>query len=100
MVRINNQGGILVKKDNQNVQEQHAAFVDSTFFKVFTVPMLKGNPATALNDPGSIVIDETTAKKYFNSIDVIGKTLFIDNSTNCKITGVIKDMPKAISLSF
>ena len=62
MVRINNQGGILVKKDNQNVQEQHAAFADSTFFKVFTIPMLKGNPATALNDPGSIVIDETIAK--------------------------------------
>ncbi|HRI20342.1 MAG TPA: ABC transporter permease [Panacibacter sp.] len=100
MVRINNQGDILVKKDNQNVQDHHAAFVDSTFFKVFTVPMIKGNPATALNDPGSIVIDETTAKKYFNSTDVIGKTLYIDNSTNCKITGVIKDMPKQSHFHF
>src|ERR1700750_526328 len=42
MVRINNQGGIRVKKDNQNVQDQHAAWVDSTFFKVFSIPMVAG----------------------------------------------------------
>ena len=55
--------------------------------------MISGNPLTALNEPNSIVIDETTAKKYFNSTNVVGKTLYVDNSTNCKITGVIKDIP-------
>lgn len=100
MVRINNQGDILIKKDNQNVQDHHAAFVDSTFFKVFTIPMIKGNPETALNDPGSIVIDESAAKRYFNTTDVIGKTLYIDNSTNCKITGVIKDMSRQSHFHF
>jgi putative ABC transport system permease protein len=100
MVRINRQGDILIKKDNQNVQDHHAAFVDSSFFKVFTFPMIAGNPNTALNEPNSIVIDETTAKKYFNSTDVVGKTLYVDNSTNCKITGVIKDMPKQSSFHF
>src|SRR4030095_13956130 len=74
ITRINYQGGILVKKDNRNVQDNHAAFVDSTFFKVFTVPMVEGNPSTALKEPNSIVIDETTAKKYFNSTHVLGKT--------------------------
>jgi putative ABC transport system permease protein len=62
ITRINYQGGILVKKDNRNVQDNHAAFADSTFFKVFTVPMIEGNPSTALKEPNSIVIDETTAK--------------------------------------
>ena len=100
MVRINYQGDILVKKDNQNLKDHHAAFADSTFFGVFTVPMIKGNPSTALNEPNSIVIDETAAKKYFNTIDVLGKTLFIDNATTCKITGVIKDMPKQSHLHF
>jgi len=100
MVRLNAQGDILVKKGNQNIQEHHAVFADSTFFKVFTVPMLKGNPATALTQPSSIVIDETTAKKYFNSTDVVGKTLYIDNSTNCKITGVIKDIPRQSHFHF
>ena len=100
MVRINNQGDILIKKDNQNIQDHHAAFVDSTFFKIFTCPMMTGDPNTALDEPNSIVIDETTAKKYFNSTNVVGKTLYVDNSTNCKITGVIKDMPKQSSFHF
>jgi putative ABC transport system permease protein len=93
MVRFNYQGDILVKKNNQNIQEHHAVFTDSTFFKVFTVHMIGGDPATALNDPSSIVIDESAAKRYFNSTDVVGKTLYIDNTTNCKITGVIQDIP-------
>ena len=100
MVRLNYQGDILVKKDNQNVKDHNAVFADSTFFKVFTVPMIQGDPNTALDEPNSIVIDETTAKKYFNSTDVVGKTLFVDNTTYCKITGVIKDIPKQSHFHF
>ncbi len=100
MVRINSQGDILIKKDNKNIQDHHSAFVDSTFFKIFTFPMIAGDPTTALDEPNSIVIDETTAKKYFNTTDVVGKNLYVDNSTNCKITGVIKDMPKQSSFHF
>jgi putative ABC transport system permease protein len=100
MVRLNNQSDILVKKDNQNVQDHHAVFADSTFFKVFTLPMIAGNPATALKEPNSIVIDETTAKKYFNNTNVVGKTLVVDNTNYCKITGVIKDIPKQSHFHF
>lgn len=100
ITRVNYQGGILIKKNNQNVQDDHAAFADSTFFKVFTIPMIEGNPSTALKEPNSIVIDETTAKKYFNSTHVIGKTLYVDNETNCKITGVIKDIPRQSHFHF
>ena len=99
-VRINNQSDILIKKDNQNVQDHQAAFADSTFFKVFTLPMIAGNPATALKEPNSIVIDETTAKKYFNSTNVLGKTLVVDNTNYCKITGIIKDIPKQSHFHF
>ena len=100
MVRVALQGNILVKKGNESIQDHRAAFVDSTFFKVFTVTMLQGDPSTALNAPHSIVIDATTAKKYFNSTDVVGKTLYVDNSTPCKITGVIKDFPKQSHFHF
>ena len=100
MTRVNYQGGILVKKDNRNVQDDHAAFVDSTFFKVFTIPMVAGDASTALREPNSIVIDETIAKKYFNSTNVIGKTLLVDNKNYCKITGVIKDIPKQSHFHF
>jgi len=91
--RLRNFSDIMVKKDNQNIQNHHAVFADSTFFQVFPLPMISGNPLTALNEPNSIVIDETTAEKYFNSTNVLGKTLYVDNTTTCKITGVIKDIP-------
>ena len=86
-------GDIRIKKDNQNILNHNAVFADSTFFQVFSIPMIAGNRLTALNEPNSIVIDETTARKYFNSTDVLGKTLFVDNWVNCKITGIIKDFP-------
>jgi putative ABC transport system permease protein len=43
IARVNYQGGILAK-NNRNVQDNHAAFADSTFFKVFTVPMIRAIP--------------------------------------------------------
>jgi putative ABC transport system permease protein len=100
VARVIYQGDILIKKNNQNERDQHAAFADSTFFKVFSIPMIKGDPTTALQEPNSIVIDETTAKKYFNTTDVLGENLYVDNSTNCKITGVIKDMPEQSHFHF
>jgi putative ABC transport system permease protein len=100
MTRVNYQKDILIKKGNENVQDQNCAYADSTFFKVFTIPMIAGDSATALKEPNSIIIDETTAKKYFNSTDVIGKTLYVDNNTNCKITGVIKDIPRQSHFHF
>ena len=100
MVRIQPDGDILIKKDNRNIQNHNAAFADSTFFKVFSAQMIEGDPLTALNEPNSIVIDETNARKYFNGTDVLGKTLFVNNSSNCKITGVIKDFPKQSHFHF
>ncbi len=100
MVRVNYQKDVLIKKDNQNVQDHNVGYADSTFFKVFTVPMIAGDPSTALREPNSIVIDKTTAKKYFNSTDVIGKILRVDDNTDCKITGVIKDIPRQSHFHF
>ncbi len=94
MVRINYQNDILVKKGGDWIRDHHLAFADSTFFKVFTVPMLTGDPNTALNEPHSIVIDESAARRYFNSTDVAGKTLELENKTICKVTGVMKDFPR------
>lgn len=100
MTRINFQKDVLIKKDNQNVQDHNVGYADSTFFKVFTIPMIAGDPLTALKEPNSIVIDKTTAKKYFNTRDVLGKILRVDNNTDCKITGVIKDIPRQSHFHF
>ena len=92
-VRLNNQDAITVKKGDKAVQDKGAVFADSTLFKVFTLPMLQGDPATALNEPHSIVIDQATARKYFDTENALGKTLVIDNNVPCKVTGVIRDIP-------
>ena len=91
----NSNGSKLIKKGNSYLNEQKVAHVDSTFFDVFTFPAIGGNTHSALNDPNSVVISESAAKKYFNSTDVIGKTIETNDhgSTFYKITAVIKDMP-------
>jgi putative ABC transport system permease protein len=103
MVRIsyfNSPTDIMIRKGNSWVQDHHLAFADSTFFQVFTVPMIAGDPNTALNEPHSIVIDESAARRYFNSTDVVGKTLELDDKTLCKVTGVMQDMPRQSSFHF
>lgn len=85
------------KKLYENVREDKGAYCDPSIFDVFTLPMIAGDPATALKEPTSIVITESTAKKYFNKTDVVGQalTLIGDNNRaqNYKITGVICNIP-------
>jgi putative ABC transport system permease protein len=93
MARVNYIGDVMIKKGPSWIQDHHFAYADSTFFQLFTVDMIAGDPATALNQPHSIVIDETTARRYFNGTDAVGKTLELENKNICKVTGVFKDMP-------
>ena len=86
-------GPRLVKKNNENILEMNVANVDSTFFDVFTCNAIYGDIKTALAQPNSVVITETTAKKYFGSTDVVGKTIE-SNQNPYKVTAVIKDIPK------
>jgi putative ABC transport system permease protein len=101
MVRFRNPGDQLVRKGNDHVLDHRFTFADSTIFKVFTLPMIAGDPNTALDNPHSIVIDESAARRYFNSIDIVGRTLEIgSNNTPLKITGVIRDMPAQSQFHF
>jgi putative ABC transport system permease protein len=101
MVRFRNPGDLFVRKGNDHVLDHHFTFADSTIFKVFTLPMIAGDPNTALNNPHSIVINESAARRYFNSTDVIGRTLEVGyGNTLLKITGVIRDMPEQSQFHF
>jgi putative ABC transport system permease protein len=98
--RVRWYGSFLVKKGNENIREGNVAWADSTLFDVFTLPMISGNPRTALTEPNSIVITESVAKKYFDKTDVVGETLTINNTQSRKITGVIKDLPSNMHFQF
>ena len=60
-----NQGSKLIRKNNTFIEEPRIAYVDSTFFSVFQLPVIKGNSKTALSEPNTVVINESMAKKYF-----------------------------------
>ncbi|MEO5890560.1 MAG: ABC transporter permease, partial [Ferruginibacter sp.] len=82
-------------------------FVDDNFFDVFTYKMLRGDPGKVLTDINAVVITESTAKKFFNSIDVVGKLLQVDADPSFQrlgkpmmIAGVMEDPAKNSSLQF
>jgi putative ABC transport system permease protein len=84
----------LVTKGDQHFNQDEVALADSTFFTLFDFKMLKGNPRTALRDPNSVVLTETTAKKYFGDANPIGQSLMLtENRIHGTVTGVIKDIP-------
>lgn len=86
--------GMLVKKGDIKFQEDKTVFADSSLFRVFDFRLLKGNPETALKAPLSIVLTETTAKKYFGNADPIGQTLLVTGDNHvATVTGLIKDIP-------
>lgn len=92
-VRLKRGGGMHVKKGNENILEYNMIFADPSLFDIFTLPMLYGNKETALKDPNTVVITESTAKKYFGRTNVIGESLITDGKQPLKVTGVIKDIP-------
>jgi putative ABC transport system permease protein len=67
--------------------------VDTGFLQMFSFPMLKGNPLTALNDKHSVVLTEKTAKSLFGNEDAMGKVIKINNKDNFIVTGILKDLP-------
>ncbi|WP_343689507.1 ABC transporter permease [Chitinophaga sp.] len=91
-VRIMNMGTALYTfQDKQYVDP--VAYADAGFFTLFNFPLVKGNAATALQDPYTMVVTEKIAKKYFGNNDPIGKILKVDNQFDCRITAVAKDLP-------
>lgn len=97
-------GDVIANGKTLNLQ---MLFADEQFFDMFSFPLLRGDPKTALDDISSVVITESVAKKYFNSIDVVGKFLDPDADPSAQrlkrpmvITGVAKDIPENSSIRF
>jgi putative ABC transport system permease protein len=71
-----------------------------TLFDVFTLPVIDGDPKTALKEPHSLVITEKIAMKYFNTTQAVGRTMLINDTGNYKITAVIKNIPSQSHFNF
>jgi len=79
--------------NGKKLNEWHNCLADASLFSMFTFPFIEGNPQHPFTDAHSIVLSETTAKKFFGSEDPMGKVLKGDDKKLYRVTGVMKDMP-------
>jgi putative ABC transport system permease protein len=86
-------GDNLLRYKETEINENYGIMIDPDFLKMFTIPFLRGNPDTALNDPHSIVISETLALKYFGKDNPISETMTFSAMYELKVTGVFEDYP-------
>ena len=99
-VKIIKMDEIPVIKGEKTIYETELFAADSSFFDVFTVPLLSGIKTRVLVEPNSMVITESTAIKYFGTTDVLGEVLKVKfqyglGTLDFVITGVSEDMPGA-----
>ncbi len=90
----------LISYDNISFNEKNIYLADKNFFEFFDFRLTKGNSATVLKEPNSIVLSETTAKKYFGNDEPIGKILQFNKDQQLKVTGICKDVPVNSHLQF
>ncbi len=79
---------------------QEGRYVDPGFLKMFSVQFLQGDSNTALNEPNNIVLSASSAQRLFGSVNVVGKTIRLNNEKDYTISGVVRDFPKNSSYEF
>jgi putative ABC transport system permease protein len=85
--------GVLFKLGNKEFYEEHIALADPSLFNIFTFKFIYGSPDSCLAEPGDLVLTKSLARKYFGDTNPIGKIIQLDNKYDCKVTGVVEDMP-------
>ncbi|HTE27399.1 MAG TPA: ABC transporter permease [Flavitalea sp.] len=90
-------------KKGTEVSSQEVFYTDSSFFSVFSFPLIKGNGKEALKDPNSVVLSEEMAIKQFGSTDAIGKTLLLKDGeefSSYLVIGIAQKQPENSSVKF
>ena len=84
----------LVSYGDVESYEDRIYWTESSLFDVFTVPLVAGNPATALEGRFKAVLSESMAAKYFGDGDPMGKIMRLDDTFDFTISGVMEDYPR------
>jgi ABC-type antimicrobial peptide transport system permease subunit len=86
---------------NNKILKQNGNHAGQDFFKMFSYPLLEGNPITALQTPSDIAISKKMAEDFFGSpAEAIGKTIRCQNKKDFKITAVFDDVPQNSTAKF
>ena len=89
---MGSRGSVTFATDKAEISIEKCFTADKDFFKVFSYEFLQGNPKTALDEPNTIVLTVSTARKLFGSADAIGNILHIkDDPQTYTVTGVVKE---------
>ena len=93
-----------ISADEKSFSSEQGMYVDSLFFKVFSIPVIAGDPATALVEKKSMVLTESMVKKYFGEDatpeSVLGKFIEIKDKANVQVTAVCADVPLQTHFTF
>jgi len=101
-VRFSRRSEVLITYKEKYFWEKGLMLADPSIFEVFTFPLVRGDPATALSDPNSIVITQRMAEKYFGDEDPIEKILKIGDEwvKDYRVSGILKNIPSNSQLQF
>jgi len=99
MFRFNESGtlSILRNGDKELYKQKDIAFAEQEFLSIFDFDFVQGNPEKMLQDPGSVIISQSIADKYFMG-DAMGKEVTLERKLTATITGVFKDFPENTDL--
>lgn len=89
----------LIKYRAKAYEERNVFYADASLFGIFDFKMMQGDSATALSKPGTVVLTEAIAKKYFGTESPVGKAISVDGKVMA-VTGVIKNVPANSHISF
>ena len=91
----------VVRYKEKLVNEKKFMYADSTFFDIFSFPLLRGDPHSVLEGPRKVIVTESSAKKYFGDESPVGKLLQVGSDTDpYVVTGVTKDCPSNSQIKF
>lgn len=94
------QSGSQISYKQEYFKMDHAYYAGSTFFEVFSVPLLQGVDSLVLKDPFTVVLSKSMAEKIFGAEDPVGKTIKMNDETDFTVTGVFADLPERSHMVF
>ncbi|KAB2878831.1 FtsX-like permease family protein [bacterium] len=98
--RLYRAGNFTTRLGDKSFNEDKFFHADASVFRVFTIPLVKGNAENALTEPYSMILSERMAEKYFGNEDPMGKVITTDGRYDYKITGVFKNVPAQSHVHF
>ncbi len=100
VVRFSGRKSSLIEYKDKRYQQENIFYADSGVFKMFDWPLMAGDPEKALLAPNTLVLTESTAKKYFGDENPMGKTLKMGEEGNFMVTGIMEDVPPNSHFTF